>query len=119
MTSVTVGVPVSDLAVARAWYDRVFVMPPDIEPVPGIVEYQVASTWVQLMERMDGHTGARGWVLRVGVQDLDAERERIQGLGIEVSETTTVPGVISYFVFHDPDGNELSMYRVLDPEPGL
>lgn len=109
-TSVTIGVPVSDLAVAQAWYSRVFAVQPDIEPVPGIVEYQIAGTWVQLM---DGHKGVPGWVLRVGVEDLDAERDRIRDLGIEVSETATVPGVISYFDLHDPDGNQLSVYRVL------
>ena len=59
MTSVTEGVPVGDLAVARAWYDKMFEEPSDLEPVPGVVEYEIGGVWVQLM---GGGTAAPGWV---------------------------------------------------------
>ena len=48
-TSVTVGIPVGDLAAAIAWYDAVLDRRPAIEPAAGIVEYEFACTWIQLM----------------------------------------------------------------------
>ncbi len=80
--------------------------------MPGIVEYEIGGVWVQLM---GGGTAVQAGVLRVGVADLAVEHRRLADLGVEVRQIETVPGVISYFVFHDPDGNELSWYRVLDP----
>lgn len=110
-TSVTVGIPVADLAAATAWYGAVLDRRPAIEPVAGIVEYELAGTWIQLM---GGQRGASGWVLRYGVEDLAAERARLSGLGVSVGEVETVPGVISFFDFMDPDDNALSCYQVLD-----
>ena len=49
--------------------------------------------------------------LRVGVADLAAERHRLENLGLTLSETCTIPGVISFFNFYDPDGNQLSYYQ--------
>lgn len=110
-TSVTVGIPVSDIEAASAWYARVLGKPHDIEPVPGIREFEVAGTWVQLCE---GRPADGNWTLRIGTADLSAERHRLQRLGIELGETSSVPGVISFFDFRDPDGNRLSCYQVLD-----
>lgn len=109
--NVTIGIPVSDLDTASRWYEQVLGKPPDIEPVPGIREFEVAGTWIQLDQ--DQATGGN-WTLRLGVADLSAERERLDSLGLELSDTHTVPGVISYFTFYDPDGNRLSLYQ----EPG-
>lgn len=111
-TSVTIGVPVRDLAVSREWYRQLLGQAPDLEPVPGIAEYEVAGVWVQLME---GEPPGGSWTLRIGVTDLDGERDRLRSLGIEAGEVQTVPGVISYFVFRDPDGNRLSWYQVQVP----
>lgn len=109
-TSITVGIPVSDLARSRAWYDRLVGHPPDLEPVPGIVEYKVGAIWVQLHQAQP--TGGE-WVLRFGVDDVDAERDRLRGLGLAVPEIEEVPGVIRIFDVADPDGNRLSFYREL------
>ncbi len=39
-TSITIGIPVSDLQAARRWYEKVLdVSEPDLEPVADIVEY--------------------------------------------------------------------------------
>jgi predicted enzyme related to lactoylglutathione lyase len=110
-TSVTVGIPVEDLAVATAWYDAVLDRRPAVEPADGIVEYEFAGTWIQLM---GGQRSSSGWVLRYGVEDLAAERARLSRLGVSVGDVKTVPGVISFFDFVDPDDNALSCYHVLD-----
>jgi hypothetical protein len=74
-TSVTIGIPVRELEGATRWYTEVLGKPPDIDPVPGIREWEVAGTWIQLAE--DPRTGGN-WVLRVVVADLDAERRRLE-----------------------------------------
>ncbi len=108
-TSVTVGLPVRDLAGATAWYNAVLDRRPELEPVGGIVEYDFGGTWIQLM---GGQRGSSGWILRYGVEDLESEQERLRGLGVSVGEVETVPGVISFFDFFDPDGNALSCYQI-------
>lgn len=110
-TSITVAIPVEDLAVSTAWYDVILDRHPAIAPAEGIVEYEFAGIWIQLV---GGQRRSSGWVLRYGVEDLVAERARLTGLGVEVGEVTTVPGVIRFFDFMDPDDNAFSCYHVLD-----
>ena len=109
-TSITVGIPVSDLERSRGWYDRVLSRPVTLEPARGVAEYQVDGIWVQLHENQP--TGGQ-WVLRFGVDDLDAERDRLLGLGLAVSEVEEIPGAVRIFDLTDPDLNRLSFYRVL------
>ena len=112
-TSVTIGVPVRDLDAARRWYESVLELDrPDVEPASGVVEYEVAGCWLQLFE---AEAGGGGWVLRIGVPDLRAERRRLVGLGIAVGELVEIESVIAFCDFHDPDGNQLSFYTVLAP----
>lgn len=109
-TSVTVGVPVSDLARSRAWYDRLFEQQVDLEPAAGVVEYEVGAVWVQLHEA----PAAGGcWALRFGVEDVDGERSRLVALGLQPTEIEDIPGAVRIFDLADPDGNRLSFYRVL------
>lgn len=107
--SVTIGIPVSDLEAACRWYEKVLGKPHDIEPVPGVREFEIAGVWIQLDE---GLATGGNWTLRIGVGDLSAERRRLEKLGMKLGETRTVPGVISFFDFRDPDGNRLSCYQV-------
>ncbi|HEY3978894.1 MAG TPA: VOC family protein [Streptosporangiaceae bacterium] len=88
--SVTIGIPVRDLARSRAWYDRLLAKEaPELEPAPGIVEYHVGGVWVQLM---GGEPPGGSWTPRFGVADLDSERRRLEGLLIELGDVRTVPG---------------------------
>ena len=48
------------------------------------------------------------------MDDLEAERQRLHDLGVNVGDVEVVPGVISFFGFLDPDGNELSCYQEAD-----
>ena len=110
-TSITVGIPVSDLERSRGWYDRVLSRPATLEPAPGVVEYEVDGIWVQLHE---SRPSGGQWVLRFGVEDLDAERDRLLGLGLPVSEVEEIPGAVRIFELTDPDLNHLSFYRVVE-----
>ncbi|RZQ62432.1 VOC family protein [Amycolatopsis suaedae] len=111
-TGVTVGVAVAELAAARKWYERVFELgPPEYEPVPGVAEYDLGGCWLQLMRVPAPAPGE--WVLRLGVADAAAERDRIASLGVAVGELIRVEGAVAYFEFTDPDGNQLSCYTEL------
>lgn len=115
VTGVTVGIPVRDLAASRQWYERALGLgAPDLEPADGVVEYAVGGTWLQLGEDpthavMPGH-----WVFRLGVSDVRTERDRLLALGLDVGELVIIEGVIAYFDFPDPDGNQLSYYTELE-----
>ena len=111
ISSVTVGLSVSDLVAARCWYESVLeIDSPEVEPVEGIVEYDLGGCWLQLGEELP--TGSATAVLRLGVDDVRAERERLVDLGVAVPEVVHVPGVIDVVEFPDPDGNLLSLYTL-------
>lgn len=111
VSEITVSIAVRDLSVSRIWYKEFLDNPEEIEPVSGIIEFKVSNSWLQLYE---GNTHSSGWVFRVGVKNLEMERKRINGNGIETNEIETVPGVISFFDLRDPDDNRLSVYQLLD-----
>lgn len=111
LTSVTVGIPVTDLAAAAAWYRRLLYARAEIEPADGIHEFDVLpGCWLQLSE---GKTSGPEHLFQIGVEDLEAARRRLLSLGIAVAEPERVNGVIAFCDFADPDGNRLSLYEVL------
>ncbi|MBA3371979.1 MAG: VOC family protein [Actinomycetota bacterium] len=110
-TSVTVGVPVTDLRRASTWYGRVLDRQADLEPVDGIVEFEVAGCWLQLYQ--GAPLAGQDFAFRIGVRDVEAQRRRLLDLGIEVGAITVIEGVIAFCDFADPDGNGLSLYTVL------
>ena len=110
VVSVTVGLAVSDLGAAVAWYRRVLQLPlPDLEPADGVVEFRIGTVWLQLGQEPTP-PGAGRTVLRLGVPDVDEQWARLQAMGIAVGALEHVPGAVDFFDFTDPDGNRLSFY---------
>jgi predicted enzyme related to lactoylglutathione lyase len=110
VSSATVGLPVSDLREAVEWYRRAFELAdPDLEPVPGVVEFRLGPIWLQLGEEPTLRSGAEV-VTRFGVADAGREHARLKAMGVEVAPLEHVPGAVDYFEFRDPDGNVLSVY---------
>lgn len=106
--SITVGLPVSNLEESASWYEKILMIDEKISPVEGIIEYQIGSVWIQLFEEKIS-VSENG--LRLEVEDLDKEFERLKTLGVIGDEVIgDVPGIIRYFDFSDPDGNKLSFY---------
>lgn len=128
IVSVTVGLPVGDLAAARTWYEAALELEaPDLVVDDDMVEYDLGPVWLQLAQVEAPKPGllvstgveARGHpqsTLRLGVRDVHRERARLVTLGIPVPGVEHVPGLVDYLDFTDPDGNELSLYTVLAPE---
>jgi predicted enzyme related to lactoylglutathione lyase len=113
-TSVTVALPVRDLASAVAWYRRAFAIEREpVSPAPGLAEFVVGPIELQLSEEPTDRSGAEITV-RFGVENAAAEHSRLSTLGVEVGELIHVPGVVDVFDFADPDGNLLSIYSLAD-----
>jgi hypothetical protein len=83
-TSITVGVPVSDLGAARRWYERILGVGPGFESVDGIHEYEVSpGCWLQLFE---GEPSSSAQTFRIGVENIESERGLLLRLGVPVGE---------------------------------
>ena len=110
LTSITIGIPVADLDQAARWYEKSLELSASIEPAPDIREYEIyPGCWLQLSE---AETTESEHCLLMGVADLQAERNRLAGLGADIDDIQRVEGVIAWCDFRDPDGNRLSMYKV-------
>ncbi|MCJ1715672.1 VOC family protein [Microbacterium sp. M1A1_1b] len=113
ITSVTVGLPVTDIEASCLWYGAVFErLDPDLEPAAGIAEYEIGGIWIQLVEDPDAEENPV--VVRFGVDDVVAQHTRIAALGIDVGAIERVDGAVDWFDVHDPDGNVLSLYSLVD-----
>ncbi|NII41343.1 putative enzyme related to lactoylglutathione lyase [Curtobacterium flaccumfaciens] len=113
ITSVTVGLPVTDLEASCLWYGAVFErVEPDLEPTEGVAEYEVGGIWIQLLEDPDADDNPV--IVRFGVDDVAAQHQRIAALGIDVGPIECVDGAVDWFDARDPDGNVLSLYSLAD-----
>jgi glyoxylase I family protein len=100
-------VPVSDLAAARDWYERVLGSPPTNIPMPGVlVEWRVTGEgWVQVT--LDpGRAGSS--LLNFAVDDLEAHRSALSARGIEPGPVITANRNVLLSELQDPDGNTIT-----------
>ncbi|WIA99949.1 MULTISPECIES: VOC family protein [unclassified Curtobacterium] len=113
ITSVTVGLPVTDIEASCLWYGAVFErLEPDLEPEDGVAEYEVGGIWVQLFVDPDAEDNPVS--LRFGIDDVRAQHDRIAALGIDVGPVGCVDGAVDWFDVRDPDGNVLSLFSLVD-----
>jgi predicted enzyme related to lactoylglutathione lyase len=111
ITSVTIGMPVRDFAIAADWYQSVFELDgPDLRPADGVIEFKLGPIWLQLAETRE-HPASES-VIRFGVDNVGAERDRLRNLGISTGALEHVENAVDYVDFRDPDGNNLSFYSM-------
>jgi predicted enzyme related to lactoylglutathione lyase len=102
-------VAIRDYATARSWYSGVIGRDPDLEPMAGVAEWQIAATaWLQLIE--DPHRAGKSAV-RIGVDDLESQIAELEGAGITVSEAVVIADLVKVVDVVDPDGNEVSFVQ--------
>lgn len=110
--SFVLGLSVTDLERSIDWYRRIFGLGrPAIEPVEGIVEFPYGPIWLQLVQSDSRPAGATT-VANFQVADVQAERERLVALGVEVGVVMRVPGAVDYVEFADPDGNPFVLHSL-------
>ncbi len=106
LNDVAAVVAVRDYAAARSWYGRLIGRAPDLEPIDGVAEWQIAETaWLQVIEDRDR---AGRSAVRFGVDDLAAQVAALTGDGITVGEPVVIAGLVEVVDVADPDGNEVS-----------
>lgn len=118
VTSITIGLPVKSTSSALSWYEKLFGQVPQIHPATGVAEMEISpGAWLQVMDASGEETPAR--VLRIGVENLADELERLERAGVRLEPPRTFVladhGVLKLAYIDDPDGNRLCFYE-MSPE---
>ena len=96
----------ADLAVAERWYTKLLGRGPDNRPMSTLVQWELLERGGLMLSTSDEIAG-RG-VMFLYVDDVSAERRRLQGLGIELGDD--VEGDYSTLAqVRDPDGNLITL----------
>jgi catechol 2,3-dioxygenase-like lactoylglutathione lyase family enzyme len=100
------GVPVTDYAAARAWWERLVGRPPDLIPNDHEAAWQLTETgWIYI----DADAGPAGQALiTVLVDDLDRHVAELAERGLATEPIDTVAGVVRTARITDPDGNRIT-----------
>jgi predicted enzyme related to lactoylglutathione lyase len=96
----------ADLAAAEGWYTKLLGRGPDHRPMDTLVQWELFDQG-GLMLSTSNEIAGKG-VIFLYVEDLEAERRRLQRLGIVLADD--VEGDYSTLAqIHDPDGNLLTL----------
>ncbi|MGJ8629155.1 MAG: VOC family protein [Sulfitobacter sp.] len=109
---VTVGVPVTSIADAEAWYLNLFGKDVEIlRPDAGVVEFKVSpDVWFQIFETdVKKETDS---VIRFKVDNVEVFQQEAAKTGIDTGEAIAVPEIVTFSEFSDPDGNALGLYSL-------
>jgi catechol 2,3-dioxygenase-like lactoylglutathione lyase family enzyme len=113
-TEVFAGVPVSDLARAVDWFERLLgdvesFDPNDVERVWTVTDHGHIYAVVAPADAGHAH-------VTVFVDDLDAFVTAASARGVEVESTETYDNGVRKAVFRDPDGNEIGVGGMVDQD---
>ena len=98
------GIPVTDYAVALAWYDHLFGSPPSFVPNDTEAVWELAEHRYVFVEQRPEHAGhARHLVF---VEDLEALVAQVAERGLTPVERETYENGVRKAAYRDPDGNE-------------
>ncbi|MEZ0471567.1 VOC family protein [Luteimonas salinilitoris] len=104
LVSVVGVLPVTDYAKGVKWYQKWIGRAPDVEPMEGIAEWQLAeNAWIQVSADPEsaGHT-----TVVVGVKDIDAQRSECAAVDVAVGDVRDY-GFIKVAEAVDPAGNKI------------
>jgi hypothetical protein len=110
----TYQVRVEDIKEGQRWYQTLFNKQPDSIPHEGFAEWEITpGCWLQVAE---GTPSEGSGPLRLGVTDIEAERERLfMELKIEKFEIYSREEVpVKWGTFTDPWGNRLGFFEYLN-----
>lgn len=116
VTHLFAGLPVSDLAAARRWYELLFGRPADVRPTAGEELWHFGAGSVYL--RADPGRAGSG-LLALAVPDLDAYLGGLAARGMTVERLHATPPRV---VLRDDDGNEVTVFEdpaAAEPAPDL
>lgn len=103
-TSVVAVLPVTDHEKAVLWYRSWIGRAPDVEPMEGIAEWQLAgNAWIQVT--VDPEFAGRTTAV-IGVADIDAQRSACAAVDVAVGEVNDY-GFVKTAEAVDPAGNKI------------
>ena len=113
-----VSIVVTDVERSRRFYEEVLRMTPTLSPSTfpfQVAWYQLGDQHLHLLAQTEADSiSPRHYAL--WIDDARAWREHFNALGVEVSETVSIPGADRFFV-NDPDGNLIEMIEWQVPWP--
>ncbi|WP_211588889.1 VOC family protein [Allorhizocola rhizosphaerae] len=100
-----VGVlPVTDHETAVKWYQKWIGRGPDVEPMEGVAEWELAkNAWIQVS--VDPDSAGRTTVV-VGVEDIEAQRSACAAAGVDMGAVNDY-GFVKTAEAVDPAGNKI------------
>jgi catechol 2,3-dioxygenase-like lactoylglutathione lyase family enzyme len=105
VTEFFAGVPVTDLAAALAWYERLFGGAPDFRPDADEAVWRIAGGWVYVVR---DPARAGNALLTLLVDDLEAHVAGIAARGLRAETVDTAPGAVPRARIEDADGNRIT-----------
>ena len=111
--TVTVGIPVHDLAAAVRWYRSAFDLgEPDQVPMDGLAEFDLGAFWLQLVADPE-LAGRAGISVNISVADASIEQQKLASRGLTVTDLQRFEGVVEFFELTDLDGNKIGFVTEL------
>ncbi len=100
-------VPVTDIAAAREWYERLMGREPDNNPMDTLIEWQVVDHgWLQVT--VDPARAGTAMV-NLAVDDLARQLSETVSRGITVGEIHPASKGVEFCPINDPDGNIITL----------
>ena len=101
---------------ARNFYGELLGLPeipvPDSLAGRGLIWFQLGATEIHIfVEDFEG--GAKGSHFCIAVVDYQAVRQKLEGAGVFVRDTTPIPGRPRFFT-RDPFGNSIEISTILE-----
>ncbi len=110
-----VGIPVTDLKRARAFYEGVLDLPVREEMAGGDwIEYDLGGDTVSITTAMEGMwmPSDQGTCAALEVEDFDAAIEKLKAAAIPFAMDAMETPVCRLAIVQDPDGNKLCIHKV-------
>ena len=111
INNVFASLPVTNLAAARVWYQKLFQRTPDFTPMPTLAEWRFpGGGTVQVYE---GPDRAGGGSCTFTISNIEAAIEDLQSLGIDPGKMID-GGKAKVVMVKDPDGNSIAFAQAME-----
>jgi hypothetical protein len=115
LTGITTDVPVSSLESAERFYSAALGRSADLAPSSGVLEWILHNPPQIALRLVHGPERAGSARIGIGVDDLEAERDRLCQRSVATPEIGVIPDVIALLELQDDDGNQLVFWENLLP----
>jgi predicted enzyme related to lactoylglutathione lyase len=106
------GIPVTDIARARAFYEGVLGLKKTMDSAGGKwIEYDMGTGTLGIGSYPGWEPSAQGTSIAFEVDDLDAEMSRLKARNVTIIMETMDTPVCRFAMICDPDGNKILIHK--------